>query len=152
MTKIWQNFSVHRQRLLIIMVMLMSIVVIGMQFHVSSQGICQKLIPRVFVVVPVRSHPIHCWSAIQLILFPMITRYRLMRWARCPFRSVCGKVPSPGLLSITIDLLHPISMREQHVALSLFKKPMECQSRNCCRFPPKIINPALFIRTSTSMN
>lgn len=122
MTKIWQNFSVHRQRLLIIMVMLMSIVVIGMQFHVSSQGDMSETYPKGF-----RGGT--CTIASDTLLIGY-SAYFIPHDYEIPTDALsamsvpvlCGKVPSPGLLSITIDLLHPISMREQHVALSLFKE------------------------------
>ena len=48
MTAIWQNLSIQARRLLISVGILVSIVVIGMQFHVSWQGDMSETYAKVF--------------------------------------------------------------------------------------------------------
>ena len=48
MTAIWQNLSIHTRRLMIAISTLMVIILIGMQFHVSSQGDMSETYPKGF--------------------------------------------------------------------------------------------------------
>lgn len=100
----------------------MSIVVIGMQFHVSSQGDRSETYPKGF-----RGGTCTIESETLLIGY---SAYFIPHGYQVPDDALsamsvpilCSKVPSPGLLSITIDLLYPVSMREQPIALNLFKE------------------------------
>jgi len=51
---------------------------------------------------------------------------------------LCGKVPGPGLLSITVDLLYPVSIREQPVAVSLTRKEGERTAESLLSIPARI--------------
>ena len=73
MITIWQNLSINIQRLFITICILTGIVLIGMQFHVNSQGSMSDTYPKGFRVVPARSNQIRCWSGILLISFLSIT-------------------------------------------------------------------------------
>lgn len=122
MTAIWQNLSIHTRRLLIVTGILISTVVIGMQFHVSSQGDNSETYPKGF-----RGGT--CTIESETLLIGYSTYFIPHDYeipedplSAMPVPILCGKVPSPGMLSITIDLLYPVSVREQPVALSLFKE------------------------------
>jgi len=122
MTTIWQNLSIHTRRLVIATGILMSIVVIGMQFHVSSQGDGSETYPKGFRggTCTIESETLLIGYSAYFIPHDYKVPDDALSAMSVPI--LCGKVPSPGLLSITIDLLHPVSMREQPVALSLFKE------------------------------
>ena len=121
MTAIWQNLSIHTRRLMIAISTLMVIILIGMQFHVSSQGDMSETYPKGF-----RGGTCTIESDTLLIGY---SAYFIPKDYEIPQDALsamsvpilCGKVPSPGILSITIDLLYPVSVRERSVALSLFR-------------------------------
>lgn len=122
MTAIWQNLSIHTRRLMIAISTLMVIILIGMQFHVSSQGDMSETYPKGF-----RGGTCTIESDTLLIGY---SAYFIPKDYEIPQDALsamsvpilCGKVPSPGILSITIDLLYPVSVRERSVALSLFRE------------------------------
>lgn len=124
MTAIWQNLSIHTRRLMIAISTLMVIILIGMQFHVSSQGDMSETYPKGF-----RGGTCTIESDTLLIGY---SAYFIPKDYEIPQDALsamsvpilCGKVPSPGILSITIDLLYPVSVRERSVALSLFRRLM----------------------------
>lgn len=122
MIAIWQNLSIHTRRLLIVTGILMSIVVIGMQFHVSSQGDISETYPKGF-----RGGTCTIESDTLLIGYSAYfipDDYEIPEDALSAMAApiLCGKIPGPGLLSITIDLLYPVTIREQPVALTLFRE------------------------------
>lgn len=125
MTAIWQNLPIHTRRLLIATGMLMSIVVIGMQFHVSSQGDSSETYPKGFRggTCTIESDTLLIGYSAYFIPHDYAVPEDALSAMSVPI--LCGKVPSPGLLSITIDLLYPVSAREQPVALGLFKETKE---------------------------
>lgn len=125
MTAIWQNLPIHTRRFLIATGILMSIVVIGMQFHVSSQGDSSETYPKGFRggTCTIESDTLLVGYSAYFIPHDYAVPEDALSAMSVPI--LCGKVPSPGLLSITIDLLYPVSAREQPVALSLFKETKE---------------------------
>ncbi len=125
MTAIWQNLPIHTRRLLIVTGILMSIVVIGMQFHVSSQGDQSETYPKGFRggTCTIESDTLLIGYSAYFIPHDYAVPEDALSAMSVPI--LCGKVPSPGLLSITIDLLYPVSVREQPVALSLFEETQE---------------------------
>jgi hypothetical protein len=122
MTEIWQNLSIYSRRFMIAISTLMGIILIGMQFHVSSQGDMSETYPKGF-----RGGTCTIESDTLLIGY---SAYFIPKDYEIPQDALsamsvpilCGKVPSPGILNITIDLLYPVSMRERSVALSLFRE------------------------------
>ncbi|SDG84728.1 hypothetical protein [Nitrosomonas sp. Nm132] len=122
MTAIWQNLSILTRRLMIAISTLMGIILIGMQFHVSSQGDMSETYPKGF-----RGGTCTIESDTLLIGYSAYfipKNYEIPQDALSAMSVpiLCGKVPSPGILSITIDLLYPVSARERSVALSLFRE------------------------------
>lgn len=105
MTAIWQNLSIHTRRLMIAISTLMVIILIGMQFHVSSQGDMSETYPKGF-----RGGTCTIESDTLLIGY---SAYFIPKDYEIPQDALsamsvpilCGKVPSPGILSITIDLV-----------------------------------------------
>ncbi|MGV8712348.1 MAG: hypothetical protein ACWA6R_07350 [Nitrosomonas sp.] len=121
MTAIWKNLSIHTRRLLIFIGILMSIGVIGIQFHVSSQGDMSETYPRGFRggTCTIESDTLMIGYSAYFIPHDYEIPEDALSAMSTPI--LCGQVPSPGLLSITIDLLYPVAMREQPVALNLLK-------------------------------
>ncbi len=122
MTAIWQNLSIHTRRLLIVIGILISVVLIGMQFHVSSQGDMSETYPKGFRggTCTIESDTLLIGYSAYFIPHDYEIPEDALSAMAVPI--LCGKVPSPGLLSITIDLLYPVAVREQPVALSLFRE------------------------------
>ncbi len=121
MTAIWQNLSIQARRLLISVGILVSIVVIGMQFHVSSQGDMSETYPKGFRggTCTIESDTLMIGYSAYFIPHDYEIPEDALSAMSTPI--LCGQVPSPGLLSITIDLLYPAAIRAQPVALNLFK-------------------------------
>lgn len=122
MTAIWQNLPIRTRRLLIVMGILMSTALIGMQFHVSSQGDMSETYPKGFRggTCTIKSETLLISYSAYFIPHDYEIPEDALSAMSVPI--LCGKVPNPGLLSITIDLLYPVSVREQPVALSLFRE------------------------------
>lgn len=125
MTKIWQNLSVRARYLLTVIGILTSVILIGMQFYVSSQGDMSETYPKGFRggTCTIESDTLLIGYSAYFIPHNYEMPEDALSAMSVPI--LCGKVPSPGLLSITIDLLYPVSAREQPVALSLFRKVNE---------------------------
>lgn len=121
MTAIWQNLPIHTRRLLIFIAILMSIGVIGMQFHVSSQGDMSETYPKGFRggTCTIESDTLMIGYSAYFIPHNYEVPEDALSAMSTPI--LCGQVPNPGLLSITIDLLYPLSVREQLVTLTLFR-------------------------------
>src|SRR5690606_23823012 len=105
---------------------LTGIVLIGMQFHVNSQGSISDTYPKGFRggTCTIESDTLLIgYSAYLIPADYTIPEDAMSAISIVPI--LCGKVPGPGLLSITIDLLYPVSIREQPVAISLARKEGE---------------------------
>ena len=50
---------------------------------------------------------------------------------------LCGKIPGPGILDVTIDLLYPESAREWPLAMTLAKTDGSAPSKTLLAVPPK---------------
>ncbi len=123
MITIWQNLSINIQRLFIALCILTGIVLIGMQFHVNSQGSMSDTYPKGFRggTCTIESDTLLVgYSAYFIPVDYEIPDDSMSALSVVPV--LCDKVPGPGLLSITVDLLYPASIREQPVAVSLARK------------------------------
>jgi len=125
MSAIWQNLSIHTQRFLITLGMLAGIVLIGMQFQVNNQGSHAETYPKGFRggTCTIESDALLVGYSSYFIPGDYAIPEDAMSAMSVPV--LCGKVPSPGLLSVTVDLLYPVVMREQPIAVSLTKKEDE---------------------------
>ena len=50
---------------------------------------------------------------------------------------LCGKIPSPGTLDVTIDLLYPESARERPLTMRLAKMEGDAPSNTLLTIPPR---------------
>lgn len=122
MSAIWQNLSIHTQRLFIALFILTGVVLIGMQFQVNTQGSKAETYPKGFRggTCTIESDTLLVGYSAYFIPSGYAIPEDAMSAMSVPV--LCGKVPSPGLLNITIDLLYPVTMREQPIAISLTRK------------------------------
>lgn len=122
MSAIWQNLPTHAQRLFIALAILTAIVLIGMQFQVNTQGSKAETYPKGFRggTCTIESDTLLVGYSAYFIPSDYAIPEDAMSAMSIPI--LCGKVPSPGLLNITIDLLYPVTMREQPIAISLAQK------------------------------
>ena len=121
MVKIWANLSIGMQRLVMVAGLLMAVVVIGLQFHVSSQGDMSATYPKGF-----RGGTCTIESESLLIgysgyFIPEDYEIPADAMKAMPVPTLCNKMPSPGMLDITIDLLYPEAARQWPIALTLTK-------------------------------
>ncbi len=144
MITIWQNLSIIIQRLFIVLCILAGIVLIGMQFHVNSQGNMSDTYPKGFRggTCTIESDTLLVgYSAYFIPVDYVIPDDPMSAMSVVPI--LCDKVPSPGLLSITVDLLHPVSVREQPVALSLVRKDGERITESLLSIPARIYHSGI---------
>lgn len=122
MTAIWHNLSIRTRRLLIVMSILTGAVLIGMQFHVSSQGDGSETYPKGFRggTCTIESDALSIGYSAYFIPHDYEIPEDALSAMSVPI--LCDMMPGPGLLSIAIDLLHPESVREQPIALSLLRE------------------------------
>lgn len=126
MIAIWQNLSINIQRLFIVLCILAGIILIGMQFRVNSQGGMSDTYPKGFRggTCTIESGTLLVgYSAYFIPVDYVIPDDPMSAMSVVPI--LCDKIPGPGLLSITVDLLYPTSIREQPVAISLARKDGE---------------------------
>ncbi|MBE7527917.1 hypothetical protein [Nitrosomonas sp.] len=125
MIAIWQNLSVNIQRLFIGIVVFTSIVLIGIQFQVNPQGSMSDTYPKGFRggTCTIESDTLLVGYSAYFIPEDYAIPEDAMSAASVPI--FCGKVPGPGLLNITVDLLYPVSVREQPLTVSLARKTSE---------------------------
>ena len=99
----------------------MSTGVIGIQFHVSSQGDMSETYSKVCRggTCTIESDTLMIGYSAYFIPHDYEIPEDALSAMSTPI--LCGQVPNPGLLSITIDLLYPLSVREQPVTLTLFR-------------------------------
>ncbi|MCO6428300.1 hypothetical protein [Nitrosomonas communis] len=137
MATVWQNLSIYTRRFLIFIGILTSVVLIGMQFHVSSQGDMSETYPKGFRggTCTIESDTLLIGYSAYFIPHDYEIPEDALSAMSVPI--LCGKVPSPGLLSITIDLLYPVSAREQPVALSLSRKMNEKSEQPLLSIPAR---------------
>ncbi|ODT82362.1 MAG: hypothetical protein ABS69_05255 [Nitrosomonadales bacterium SCN 54-20] len=121
MDGIWANLSTGMRRFLILAGSLAVIVTVGLQFHVSSQGDQSNTYPKGF-----RGGTCTIESASLVIGYSgyfIPGDYEIPEDATGAMSVpvLCGKIPSPGILDVTIDLLYPESAREWPLAMRLAK-------------------------------
>lgn len=121
MDGIWANLSAGMRRFLVLAGSLAVIVAVGLQFHVSSQGDQSNTYPKGF-----RGGTCTIESGSLVIGYSgyfIPGDYEIPENANSAMSVpvLCGKIPAPGTLDVTIDLLYPESAREWPLAMKLAK-------------------------------
>jgi hypothetical protein len=121
MDSIWANLSTGMRRFLVLAGSLGVIVAIGLQFHVSSQGDQSNTYPKGFRggTCTIESDSLVVGYSGYFIPWDYAIPEDAV--SAMPVPVLCGKIPGPGTLDITIDLLYPESAREWPVAMRLAK-------------------------------
>ena len=124
--------------LLIVIGMLAVMVFTGIQLHVSGQGDLSETYPKGF-----RGGTCTIESDALLIGYSAYfvpADYAIPEDAisACYLSPVlCGKVPEPGVLDVTIDLLYPQSARKWALALSLVRMGKDGSAEAVFSVPPR---------------
>jgi hypothetical protein len=121
MDSIRANLSIGMRRFLILTGTLLVIVAVGLQFHVSSQGDQSNTYPKGF-----RGGTCTIESGSLVVGYSgyfIPGDYEIPENANSAMSVpvLCGKIPAPGTLDVTIDLLYPESAREWALAMRLVK-------------------------------
>lgn len=128
-----------RARLLLIGIgTLMVMIFVGTQFQVSSQGDSSATYPKGF-----RGGTCTIESDVLLVGY---SAYFIPANYAVPEDAIsavsvpvlCGKVPNPGTLGVTIDLLYPESARQWPLALSLVRMGENASKKTVLSVPPRI--------------
>ena len=138
MDSIWKNLSTGMQRFLILASSLAVIVVVGLQFHVSSQGDMSNTYPKGF-----RGGTCTIESDSLIIGYSgyfISGSYEIPENATSAMSVpvLCGKIPSPGSLDVTIDLLYPESARERPLTIKLAKLEGDTGPKTLLTIPPRM--------------
>lgn len=125
------------RRFLILSGSLAVIVAVGLQFHVSSQGDVSGTYPKGF-----RGGTCTMESGSLVIGYSgyfIPGDYEIPEDATgAMFVPVlCGKIPSPGILDVTIDLLYPESARERPLTMRLAKMEGSAPSSTLLTISPR---------------
>lgn len=121
MSIIWSNLSKGVRRALVLIGSLAIIVVIGLQFHVSSQGDLSTSYPKGFRGGTCTIESGNLLVGYSGYFIPADYATPSDEMSAMPVPVLCGKIPSPGELDVTIDLLHPESVREWPLTMMLAK-------------------------------
>jgi hypothetical protein len=138
MDSIWANLSTGMRRFLVLAGSLSIIVAVGLQFHVSSQGDQSNTYPKGF-----RGGTCTIESESLVVGYSgyfIPGNYEIPENASSAMSVpvLCGKIPGPGTLDVTIDLLYPESAREWPLAMRLAKMEGGTPSKTLVTTPPGI--------------
>ena len=146
----WRRLP-SRTRLLVVTGFVALMVVTGTQFHVSSQGDRSSTYPKGY-----RGGT--CTIETEALLVGY-SAYFIPNDYEIPedpssIKAVpvlCGKVPSPGTLNVTLDLLHPESARNAPLGLRLVKLSENNAEHELLSYRRKRIGLAPSLRRSSSI-
>lgn len=138
MDSIWANLSTGMRRFLVLAGSLSIIVAVGLQFHVSSQGDQSNTYPKGF-----RGGTCTIESESLVVGYSgyfIPGNYEIPENASSAMSVpvLCGKIPGPGTLDVTIDLLYPESAREWPLAMRLAKMEGSMPSKTLVTTHPVI--------------
>ncbi len=138
MNSMWENLSVGTRRLMVLGLSLAVIVAVGLQFHVSSQGDMSGTYPKGF-----RGGTCTIESESLVIGYSgyfIPADYEIPENATSAMSVpvLCGKIPGPGILDVTIDLLYPEAAREWPLAMTLARMDGDAPVKTLMTVPPKI--------------
>ena len=137
MDSIWSNLSTGMQRFLILVSCLAVIVVVGLQFHVSSQGDMSNTYPKGFRggTCTIESDSLVIGYSGYFISGDYEIPENATSAMSVPV--LCGKIPSPGMLDVTVDFLYPESARERPLSLKFAKVEGDTPSKILLTIPPR---------------
>ncbi|SEO58420.1 hypothetical protein [Nitrosovibrio sp. Nv6] len=137
MDSIWANLSTGMRRFLVAAGSLVVIAAIGLQFHVSSQGDLSNTYPKGFRggTCTIESESVVVGYSGYFIPGDYAIPENATSAMSVPV--LCGKIPGPGTLDVTIDLLYPESTREWPLAMTLAKMDGGAPSKTLLAVPPK---------------
>lgn len=138
MAEIWANLSIRTRRLVAAAGTLTVIILVGMQFHVSSQGDNSTTYPKGFRggTCTMESNALVVGYSGYFIPGDYEIPENAISAMSVPV--LCGKIPSPGLLDVTIDLLYPETARERPLTLRLSKMENGLPSKTLLTVPARI--------------
>jgi hypothetical protein len=121
MVETWQGLSLNVRRFLVATGILTITVLIGMQFQVSSQGDMSETYPKGFRGGTCTIETDSLLIGFSAYLIPRDYEIPQDAMSALTVPILCGKVPGPGILDVTIDLLYPEAIRDKPLALRLVK-------------------------------
>ena len=138
MDSIWANLSAGMRRFLVLTGSLAVIVAVGLQFHVSSQGDQSNTYPKGF-----RGGTCTMESGSLVIGYSgyfIPGDYEIPENANSAMSVpvLCGKMPAPGTLDVTIDLLYPEAARDWPLAMRLVKMEGGTPSKTLMTIPEAV--------------
>jgi hypothetical protein len=138
MNGIWGSLSTGMRRFLVLAGSLAVIVAVGLQFHVSSQGDQSNTYPKGFrggtCTIEAES------LVIGYSGYFIPADYEIPENANSAMSVpvLCGKIPAPGMLDVTIDLLYPESAREWPLTMRLAKMEGSTPSKTLTTIPAAV--------------
>lgn len=137
MGTIWENLSTGMRRFLVLTGTLAVIVTVGLQFHVSSQGDQSNTYPKGFRGGTCTIESDSLVIGYSGYFIPGDYEIPEDATGAMAVPVLCGKIPSPGTLDVTIDLLYPESAREWPVTMTLAKMEGGAPSSTLLTIPPR---------------
>ena len=132
----WRRLS-SGARLLIVTGLVAVMVAAGAQFHVSSQGDRSSTYPKGYRggTCTIESEALLVGYSAYFIPHDYEIPEDPTSAKQVPV--LCGKVPSPGTLNVTLDLLHPESARNAPLGLRLVKFSEKNAEHELLSVPPQ---------------
>jgi hypothetical protein len=115
------SFSLIHNRFVAVIAIVMVSILIGMQFRVSSQGDMSATYPKGFRGGTCTIETDHLLIGYSGYFIPKDYEIPEDALSAMTVPIVCEKVPNPGTLNITIDLLYPEIARDEPITLRLVK-------------------------------
>ncbi|MDR4651486.1 MAG: hypothetical protein MRJ52_03690 [Nitrosomonas sp.] len=133
----WQSLSLNTRRFLNCLVAVALIVIVGAQFHVSSQGDLSQTYPKGYRggTCTIESDTMMIGYSAYFISDAYEVPEDALSALSVPV--LCGKVPNPGILDISIDLLYPESLRNIPLALHMERIAGENGQQRLLTLPPQ---------------
>lgn len=125
------------QRFLILSGSLAVIVAVGLQFHVSSQGDVSDTYPKGFRGGTCTIESDSLVIGYSGYFIPGDYEIPGDATGAMSVPVLCGKIPGPGILDVTIDLLYPESAREWTLTMALAKMEGGTPSNTLLTIPPR---------------
>lgn len=138
MDSIWTNLSTGMRRFLVLTGAFAVIVAVGLQFHVSSQGDLSNTYPKGFRggTCTIESEFLVIGYSGYFIPGDYEIPENVSSAMSVPV--LCGKIPGPGTLDVTIDLLYPESARKWPLTMTFAKMEGSTPSKTLVTIPPGI--------------
>lgn len=138
MASIWTNLSTGLRPLLVLTASLAVIAAIGLQFHTSSQGGMSNPYPKGFRggTCTIGSESVVIGYSGYFIPADYAIPENATTEMSVPV--LCGKIPGPGTVDVTIDFLYPESSREWPLSLKLAKVEGNTPSKTLMTMSSKV--------------